>query len=206
MKLGVLGGTFDPVHRGHLMMAGEARRELDLGEVLMVPAGRPMSKTGHRITAARHRLAMLRLALRPAERPWLKLSTMEIERPGPSYTVDTVAALKASSGGDDIYFILGWDSLEQLPTWREPERLVGLCRLAAVPRPGQTRPDLAALERAIPGISGRIVFVERPCVDISASDIRERVGRGEPVGGLVPDGVADYIEKHRLYVKSGGKH
>jgi nicotinate-nucleotide adenylyltransferase len=206
VNLGVLGGTFDPVHRGHLMMAEEARRELDLAEVLMVPAGRPMSKTGHRVTAARHRLAMLRLALRPAARPWLKLSTVEIERPGPSYTVDTIAALKASNTGDDIYFILGWDSLEQIPTWREPDRLVSLCRLAAVPRPGQARPNLAALERAVPGISRRIVFVERPCVDISASDIRERVGRGEPIGELVPNGVAAYIEKHNLYVKSGGKH
>jgi nicotinate-nucleotide adenylyltransferase len=201
MRLGVLGGTFDPVHRGHLMMAGEARKALGLAEVLLVPAGRPMSKTGHQVTEAGRRLAMLRLAIKGEDQPWLKVSTMEIERPGPSYTVDTIAALKARhSGEDEIYFILGWDSLEQLPGWHEPERLVNLCRLAAVPRPGQPRPDFEKLEQAIPGISERVVLLEKPCVDISASAIREMVGRGEPIEHLVPGEVAAYIRDNELYL------
>ena len=205
MKLGVLGGTFDPVHRGHLMMAEEARKRLDLARVLLVPAGRPMSKPGRRVTAARHRLAMLRLAA--AGLPWLEVSAMEIERPGPSYTVDTIAALRTQYGpAGEIFFILGWDSLAQLPGWHEPARLVRLCRLVAVPRPGQVRPDLGALERAIPGVSERVVFLDRPCVDISASAIREAVGRGDPVEHLVPEKVAAYIREHKLYIRSGGKH
>jgi nicotinate-nucleotide adenylyltransferase len=203
MKLGVLGGTFDPVHSGHIMMAGEARERLKLDRVLMVPAGRPMSKMGQRVTAAWHRLAMLRLA--SEGRPWLEVSEMEIERPGPSYTVDTIAALGGQPGQDDaIFFILGWDSLAQLPTWHKPGHLINLCRLVAVPRPGQPRPDIKKLEEAIPGISERVLFLERPCVDISAAAIREAVGRGESVEGLVPEGVADYIRENELYTRSGG--
>jgi len=201
MRLGVLGGTFDPVHRGHLMMAEEARVTLGLARVLLVPAGRPMSKPGRRVTAARHRLAMVRLAADGL--PWLAVSAMEVERPGPSYTVDTITALRTQYGPDvEIFFILGWDSLVQLPAWHEPDRLVSLCRLVAVPRPGQVQPDVRELERAIPGISERVVFLDRPCVDISASAIREAVGRGEPVDHLVPETVAGYIREHRLYIKS----
>ena len=201
MKLGVLGGTFDPVHRGHLMMAEEARVRLGLARVLLIPAGRPMSKPGRRVTAARHRLAMVRLAADGL--PWLEVSAMEVERPGPSYTVDTISALRTQYGPDvEVFFILGWDSLVQLPAWHEPDRLVSLCRLVAVPRPGQIQPDVGELERAIPGISERVVFLDRPCVDISASAIREAVGRGEPVDHLVPETVAGYIREHRLYIKS----
>ena len=201
MRLGVLGGTFDPVHRGHLMMAEEARVTLGLARVLLVPAGRPMSKPGRRVTAARHRLAMVRLAADGL--PWLEVSAMEVERPGPSYTVDTISALRTQYGPDvEVFFILGWDSLVQLPAWHEPDRLVSLCRLVAVPRPGQVQPDVRELERAIPGISERVVFLDRPCVDISASAIREAVGRGEPVDHLVPETVAGYIREHRLYIKS----
>jgi nicotinate-nucleotide adenylyltransferase len=203
MKVGVLGGTFDPIHRGHLMMAAEALEELGLARVLLVPARWPMSKTGHRVTAARHRLAMVRLAA--AGRPRLEVSTMEMERPGPSYTADTIAELKSRQPGDELFFILGWDSLEQLPSWHEPARLVSLCRLAAVPRPDRHRPDLAALEKAVPGISARVVFLEWPCVDISASAIREAVGRGDPIDHLVAEKVAGYIKEHRLYVKAGGR-
>jgi nicotinate-nucleotide adenylyltransferase len=204
VKVGVLGGTFDPVHRGHVMMAEEARRALGLVEVLMIPAGRPMSKTGQCVTSAADRLAMVKLAA--AGRRWLKVNTMEIERPGPSYTVDTIAALQERYGpAGEIYFILGWDSLEQLPTWHEPARLVSLCHMVAVPRPGHPRPDMAALEKALPGISGRVVFLERPRVDINASAIREMVCKGEPIDRLVPDEVAAYIREHGLYQKSEGK-
>lgn len=198
MKIGILGGTFDPVHLGHIMMAEEARDALSLSEVLLVPAGQPMSKLNERITSAEHRLAMLRLAV--AGKRNLKVSAMEIERPGPSYTVDTITGLKSRySREDELYFILGWDSLEQLAGWREPARLVSLCYLAAVPRPGWHHPDLKALEAGIPGISERVVFLEKPLVDISASSIREMAARGENIDHLVPAPVAEYIKKHKLY-------
>jgi nicotinate-nucleotide adenylyltransferase len=197
MKIGVLGGTFDPVHLGHIKMAEEARDSLGLGEVIIVPAGQPMSKSTERITPAKHRIEMLRLAV--AGRPQLKVSSIEIERPGPSYTVDTIAALKKQYGiQDEIYFILGWDSLAQFADWREPERIIGMCYLAAVPRPGWPRPSLEDLEKDIPGISKKVVFIDKPRLNISASGIREMAARGESIDRLVPGPVADYIKKHKL--------
>jgi nicotinate-nucleotide adenylyltransferase len=198
MNIGVLGGTFDPVHRGHIMMADEAMKSLDLAGVLLVPAGQPMSKMKERLTPAEHRLQMLRLAV--AEKPYLKVSAMELERPGPSYTVDTITEMRRKYGkNNEIFFILGWDSLAQLPSWREPGRIISMCSLVAVPRPGFPRPDLKTLEKNIPGISKRVVFMEKPRIDISATDIREKVARGESIDKLVPAPVAEYIKNHKLY-------
>jgi nicotinate-nucleotide adenylyltransferase len=199
MKIGVLGGTFDPVHLGHIKMAEEVREALGLAEVIIVPAGQPMSKSTDRVTPAEQRIAMLRLAV--VGKPHLKVSYMEIERPGPSYTVDTIAALKKRYGGKaEIYFILGWDSLAQLAEWREPGRIIEMCFLVAVPRPGFTRPGLAALEKGIPGISKKVIFMEKPRLDISATVIREKVARHEAIDRFVPGLVAEYIQKHRLYL------
>jgi nicotinate-nucleotide adenylyltransferase len=204
MKLGVLGGTFDPVHRGHIRVAGEAKKALGLARVLLVPAGQPMSKVDRPITAAGHRLAMLRLAVKG--RPGLVVSTIDLERPGPTYTVDTLAALRQEYGANtEIYFILGWDSLAQLPDWHEPPRLIKLCRLAAVPRPGIPRPDMASLERQIPGLSDNVIFLKGPHVDVSATEIKEALARGKPVGRLVPGPVAEYIHKNGLYSHAGGQ-
>ncbi|MFH0914167.1 MAG: nicotinate-nucleotide adenylyltransferase [Chloroflexota bacterium] len=198
MKLGVLGGTFDPVHRGHLMVAEEARAELGLDEVLFVPAGDPWLKSDRTISPAGHRVAMLRLAI--AGKLYFKLSLLEIERPGPSYTVDTLAELRRGlKAGDEIYLIMGWGSLAELPRWHQPSRVIPLCRLAVAPRPGVLRPDLATLEKSIPGISEKVVFLRAPEMDISATDIRERVRKGLPIGHLVPEAVAKYIEEHGLY-------
>jgi nicotinate-nucleotide adenylyltransferase len=200
MKIGVLGGTFDPVHLGHIKMAEEARDSLGLAEVIIVPAGQPMSKSIGQITHPKSRIKMLRLAV--AGRPQLKVSSIEIERPGPSYTVDTLAALKKQYGSQaEIYFILGWDSLAQLADWREPERIIGMCYLVAVPRPGWSRPSLEALEKDIPGISKKVIFMDKPKLDISASAIREMAARGESIERLVPGPVAEYIKKHKLYTK-----
>ena len=161
MKIGVLGGTFDPVHKGHLVMAEEARASLNLVEILFVPAGQPQLRPAHPITPAEHRLQMLRLAI--ADRPSFKVSTIEIERPGPSYTVETIAELRVRYGNkDELFFILGWDSLAQLPEWREPSRLIEMCYLVAVPRPGCQRPSLEVLEASIPGITQRVIFLEKP--------------------------------------------
>lgn len=198
MKIGVLGGTFDPVHLGHIMIAEEARALLDLYEIILVPAGQPLLKPAHPITAAEHRFQMLRLAI--ADRPHFKVSAVEIERPGPSYTVDTIAELRGQlAGGDEVFFILGWDSLEQLPEWREPSRLIKMCCLVAVPRPGCNRPSLEALEASIPGISQRVVLLDKPQIDISASAIRKKAARGLSLSHLVPEPVGEYIRQHKLY-------
>jgi GTP-binding protein len=200
LKIGVLGGTFDPVHLGHIMMAEEAKKSLGLNEVLLVPAGQPLKKPNELITPAKHRLEMLKLAV--AGSPYLKVATIEIERKGPSYTVDTVADIrKKYGGGDEIYFILGWDSLAQLPDWHEPARLVSMCYLVAVPRPGWAKPSLKTLEGVLPGISKKVIFLDKPEIDISATAIRELAAKNESIDYLVPKSVAEYIKKNKLYIQ-----
>src|SRR4030042_5967552 len=135
MNIGVLGGTFDPVHSGHLVIAEEARLRFGLNKVLFVPAGQPWLKTNSKITAAAHRAEMRKRAI--ADNKNFKLSIVEVDRPGPSYSVDTVAALQQQSGaGAKIFFLIGWDSLAELPQWKEPARLIQLCKLVRVTRPG----------------------------------------------------------------------
>ncbi len=199
MNIGVLGGTFDPLHMGHLMVAEEARARLDLAEVLFMPAGQPWLKLNNAISPAQHRLEMVRLAI--ADKPYFKLSTMEIERSGPTYTVDTIAELQAQLGGAELFFILGWDNLNQLPQWREPSRLIKLCRLVAVPRVDFPTPDLASLEASLPGLSKSVILLDEPRIDINASEIRRRVAQGLSIHQLVPEPVERYIQEHRLYKK-----
>jgi nicotinate-nucleotide adenylyltransferase len=199
MNIGVLGGTFDPVHNGHLIVAEVVRKRLNLAEVIFVPAGQPWLKADKPITPAKHRLQMLRLSL--ADRPYFKISTLEIERAGPSYTIDTIIELRSKiNAGDELFFILGQDNLAQLPQWREPSRLIQLCYLVAVSRPGSPRPNLKTLEASLPGISQRVMLMDEPQVDISASEIRERVGWGLSICHLVPEPVNRYIKENRLYV------
>ena len=199
MNIGVLGGTFDPIHIGHLIIAEEVRTRQSLAEVLFVPAGQPWLKVDNAISPVEQRVQMVRLAI--ADKPHFKLSTMEIERVGPSYTVDTIAELEGQIGaGDKLVFILGWDNLIQLPQWREPSRLVKLCYLVAVPRVGCPVPDLNSLEAAIPGLSQSTILLDTPQVDISASEIRSRVARSLSINHLVPDSVERYIRQHKLYV------
>ena len=199
MNIGVLGGTFDPIHNGHIIVAEEVRARLNLAEVLFVPAGQPWLKEARPILAAEHRVQMVRLAI--AEGPYFKLSTIEIDRAGPSYTVDTITKLQAQLGaGDELFFILGWDNLAQLPQWREPSRLIKMCRLVAVPRPGYLLPDLHPLESTIPGLSRRLILLEEPEIDIDATEIRDRVAQGLPISHLVPGPVDDYIRQHKLYL------
>ena len=198
MNIGVLGGTFDPIHNGHLLMAEEVRARLNLTVVLFVPAGQPWLKVDSPISAAEHRVQMVCLAI--AGKPCFKLSTMEIERAGPTYTVDTIAELRAQLGeGDELFFIMGQDNLSELPQWREPPRLVEMCYLVAVPRPGSPSPDLKALEAIIPGLSQRVMLMDKPKVDISASVIRDCVGRVLSIDHLVPPPVSRYIRENGLY-------
>ena len=198
MNIGVLGGTFDPIHMGHIIVAEETKAQLNLAEVLFVPAGLPWLRGDSPMAAAEHRVNMVRLAI--GDKPCCKLSTIEIERGGPSYTVDTIAELKGQLGAEDeLFFILGWDSLAELPRWQEPSRLIAMCRLAAVPRVGCSAPDLDSLETSVPGLADRVILLDKPRVDISASGIRERVARGLSIDHLVPEPAAKYIREQGLY-------
>jgi nicotinate-nucleotide adenylyltransferase len=203
-SIGVLGGTYNPVHLGHLAVADEVMSCLGLDEVWLLPAGRPWMKEGEPVAAAEHRVCMLRLAIEG--KPAFRLSTLEIERPGPTYTVDTMARLRdILEKGDELYFILSWGTLAQLPQWREPGRLVETCRLVAVPRPGLSSPDLGSLDEIIPGLSRRVILLDKPLINISATEIRRRVALGMDIGQLVPAAVARYIKERGLYrLEEGG--
>jgi nicotinate-nucleotide adenylyltransferase len=203
MKIGVLGGTFDPVHRAHIAVAEAARDALGLDRVILVPAGQPMSKPKQPVTEAKHRINMLRLAIKGKR--GLEISDLEIKRPGPSYTIDTITELKkAYRNEDEIYFILGCDSLLQMPEWKEPSRLAAVCRLVTVPRPGFPAPDMKELEKKVPGISKSVIFLDKPNLDVSATDIRERIAEGQSIDDFIPKPVAEYIKKQKLYQKTEG--
>ena len=200
MNVGVLGGTFDPIHSGHMVVAEEARLKLKLNRVIFVPAGQPWLKTNRQITAAVHRVEMVKLTI--TGKANFQLSTVEVDRPGPSYSVDTVAVLRKRLGPEDvIFFLVGWDSLADLPEWHEPARLVKLCKVVAVTRPGLTRPDLKSLELSVPGITDSVVWLDIPPIDISSSDIRDKVARGLSIHRLVPIEVESYIKENKLYRK-----
>ena len=201
MKLGIMGGTFDPVHNGHLAIAAEVRSRLVLDRVLFIPTGQPWLKTGTSVTSPGHRLAMVKLAIEGNAA--YQISTMETDREGPTYTLDTLAHLwKRLGAGDSAYFIIGWDSLNSFPNWHEPARILQLCYLVAVPRPGYPRPDIDLLEQSVPGISERTVLLDEPLIDISATQIRQRVEKGETITGLVPESVERYIMENGLYTSA----
>ena len=199
-SIGLLGGTFDPIHQGHLAIAEDAYQQLNLKAVIFVPAGQPYFKALSDITTAEHRVTMLKLAI--ADKPYFKISLMEIERPGPSYTIDTIFRIKNGMRSDEeIYFIMGWDSLLTLHLWQEPERLISLCRLAVAPRPDYPNPDIKLIEKKLPGISQRTVILNNPLIDISSTEIRQRVCEGLPTEDMVPASVARYIRENGLYQK-----
>lgn len=198
MNIGILGGTFDPIHIGHLAAADEVMSQLGLAEVLFVPTGQPWLKADTKILPAEHRLKMLQLAI--TDKPRFRLSTIEIERKGPTYTVDTITELKKQFSTEaELFFIVGWDKLIELSEWHQPVRLIKMCRLVAVPRVGYPVPDLESMEAAIPGLSRRVILLDKPEIDVSASMIRERVRRGLSIDGLVPKAVARYITEKGLY-------
>lgn len=200
MRLGVFGGTFDPIHYGHLVAAEEVRYRLQLDKVLFVPAGVPPHKLDHDITPTRHRVAMLELAL--ASNPGFALSRVDIDRHGPCYTVDTLALLHQEYGpGAELFFLMGMDSLADILTWKEPERLIRLARIVVVGRPG-FQADVDELDKVLPGAAERISIVDTPLMEVSSSDIRRRVREGAPIRYQVPDAVEAYIRAHRLYLDS----
>lgn len=200
MNIGIMGGTFDPIHLGHLVIAEEARLRLELTRVLFVPAGQPWLKADRVISPAAQRVEMVRRAI--GGKPCFELSTVEVDRAGPSYAIDTMSILQQQLGADaSLFFLLGWDILAELPRWREPASLVRLCHLVAFPRLGSSLPDLETLELSVPGIAQSIVLLDMPPVDISSSGVRQRVARGLPIGHLVPNEVEEYISQNNLYVE-----
>ena len=196
LRLGVLGGTFDPPHYGHLALAEAARVQLRLDRVLFVPAGQPPHKPDRPITPAHHRVAMVEAAI--ADNPAFALSRVDLDRPGPHYTVEMLALLRREYPDAELFFLMGGDSLAEFPTWRDPAGIVRQARLAVMRRPGR-EPDLAMLERAIPHVRERLVWLDVPYLDIAASDLRRRVRERLPLRYLVPPSVEDYIREFRLY-------
>ena len=198
IRLGVLGGTFDPLHWAHLMMAEEARVRFDLNKVLFVPAGQPPHKTDYRVSDPEHRYAMTLLAT--AYNTAFEVSRMEIELEGPSYSVDTIRRLKEAYGPDTgIYFIMGADEALDILQWHEANSLPELARFVVASRPGF---DLAELKTRLPApFYAAIDFLPMAPIDISATEVRARVASGKSIRYLVPDSVEAYIRKHRLYVE-----
>jgi len=196
VRTGVLGGTFDPVHLGHLILAQEARERLGLEQVLFMPAGRPWMKD-RAITPAPHRLAMLQLALE--DNLAFVISRIETDRPGVSYTAETLADLSREMPGERLFFLLGWDALEDLPRWKDPESVLALAELVVFPRAGYPTPGLPDLERLLPGVGKRVHLLEGPIIQISSTEVRRRVREGLSIRYLVPRAVEKYILEKGLY-------
>ena len=196
-RIGVLGGTFDPVHLGHLILAETARDTLRLDIVYFVPAADPPHKHGQVIAPAADRLAMLEMAL--ADNPNFRISLIDLERPGPHYTADMVELMHGQmKSGDELWFLMGLDSVIDFPNWHEPERIRSVARLAAATRPGYEI-DWKPLEAALPGISHEVTLLPMPGVSIASNNLRRRVQHGGSIRYLVPECVRQYILEHGLY-------
>ncbi len=185
-----MGGTFDPVHHGHLVAASEVQALLNLDEVVFVPTGQPWQKDGTDVSPAEHRYLMTVIAT--ASNPRFTVSRVDIDRDGPTYTIDTLRDLREQRPDAELFFITGADALAQILTWKDVNELWSLAHFVGVTRPGHVLSD-----KGLP--TDKITLTEVPALAISSTDCRERVGRGEPVWYLVPDGVVQYIGKHRLY-------
>ncbi|MFF9483645.1 MULTISPECIES: nicotinate-nucleotide adenylyltransferase [unclassified Streptomyces] len=189
-RLGVMGGTFDPIHHGHLVAASEVAAQFRLDEVVFVPTGQPWQKSHRAVSAAEDRYLMTVIAT--AENPQFSVSRIDIDRGGPTYTTDTLRDLRALNPDSDLFFITGADALAQILTWRDSEELFSLAHFIGVTRPGHHLTDAGLPE-------GGVSLVEVPALAISSTDCRARVAEGAPVWYLVPDGVVRYIDKRELY-------
>ena len=191
-RLGVMGGTFDPIHHGHLVAASEVRSWFDLDEVVFVPTGEPWQKGERRVTHAEDRYLMTVIAT--ASNPRFSVSRVDIDRAGPTYTVDTLRDIRADRGDDwDLYFITGADALSKIVTWRDADDCFDLAHFVGCTRPGHEL-SLGTLP------PDRVTLVEVPALSISSTDCRDRVAAGEPIWYLVPDGVVQYVSKRNLYL------
>lgn len=195
-RVGLLGGTFDPIHVGHLIIAEATRDQLGLDYVEFIPASDPPHKPEQAVSPSHHRLAMVAAAI--AEIDNFVINPIELDRAGPSFTGDTLSLLRETRPADEFHFIVGGDSFRDLPDWREPRRIVELVRLAVISRPGATF-ELDALELTIPGLSGQITWIDAPMIDIASRSLRQAMGDGRSVRFQVPDAVIDYAATHHLY-------
>ncbi len=198
-SLGVFGGTFDPIHNAHLAIAEEARETLGLQSVVFVPASAPPHKSDRDVTPAEHRLAMVEAAI--AGNPRFGCTRAELDRPGLSYTVDTLEGYHGRGAAGLLWFILSADALAGFPTWKDPDRILDIARLAVMPRGGEPVIDERWVTAHFPGREDRIRFLPGPRLPISGSVIRRRVAAGRSIRYLVPDAVARYIAEHRLYLE-----
>src|SRR5258707_5034158 len=190
-RIGVMGGTFDPIHHGHLVAGSEVAHIFSLDEVVFVPTGQPWQKEGRAVSAAEDRYLMTVIAT--ASNPRFSVSRVDIDRPGPTYTIDTLRDLREANGPDtDLFFITGADALAKMLTWHDVERLFSLAHFIGCTRPGHRLTGAGLPE-------GKVSLVEIPALAISSSECRLRVASGDPVWYLVPDGVVQYIAKRRLY-------
>lgn len=194
-RLGVMGGTFDPIHHGHLVAASEVQAAFDLDEVVFVPTGRPWQKSSRDVAPAEHRYLMTVVAT--ASNPRFTVSRVDIDRTGPTYTIDTLRDLSAQRPGAQLFFITGADALAQILSWKDSDEIFGLAHFIGVTRPGHTLDDAG-----LP--ADRVSLMEVPAMAISSTDCRARVAKGEPVWYLVPDGVVQYIGKYGLYRQEAG--
>lgn len=198
MRVGVFGGTFDPIHLGHLLIAEEVRVKLKLEQVIFMPAGRPRLRTEEPLSPADDRLRMVELAV--AGNPHFKTCLSEIKRSGPTYTVDTLEELHQRLGaGACLFFIVGEDVLEQFHRWKDPERVLELCHLVVVTRPGRGDFDWPGWTARFSRSPGNTTRLSTPQIDISGSEIRRRAALGQSLRYLVPDAVAEYIQERGLY-------
>jgi nicotinate-nucleotide adenylyltransferase len=206
-RLGILGGTFDPPHYGHLLLADTARVQLRLDRVLFAPAGQPPHKPSDQPSPVVQRVALVQAALTDAAEPAFALSRVDLDRPGPHYTVDLLQILRKRHPGAETWFLIGTDSLDDLPSWRDPTRIIALTRLAVLQRPGY-QPDLDEVQaRLDPGdgsaapadLHQRVDWLIGPALAVSSSALRERARQGFPLRYLVPPSVEAYVRDHRLY-------
>ncbi|MBI4941467.1 MAG: nicotinate-nucleotide adenylyltransferase [Actinobacteria bacterium] len=194
-RLGVMGGTFDPIHHGHLVAASEVQSAFDLDEVVFVPTGQPWQKSSRDVAPAEHRYLMTVIAT--ASNPRFTVSRVDIDRTGPTYTIDTLRDLSAQRPGAELFFITGADALAQILSWKDSGEIFDLAHFIGVTRPGHTLDD-AGLPQ------DRVSLMEVPAMAISSTDCRVRIVKGEPVWYLVPDGVVQYIGKYGLYRQDPG--
>ena len=196
-RVGLLGGTFDPVHYGHLILAEEARRAISLDRVLFVPAGEPPHKLDEPHTAAAHRLRMLELAIE--DNSAFGISRVDLDRPGPHYSVDMLRLVRDELGpGAELFFLMGLDSLMNILTWHQPARLLEQCRLVVAGRPGYSF-DLSDLTSQLPHLEERLHFISMPLIEIAGVDLRQRIRDGRSIRYQVPEAVRHYIEEQQLY-------
>ncbi len=196
-SMGIFGGTFDPPHLGHLILAAEARAQLGLERLLWVLTPDPPHKQGQSITPLAMRLEMVRLAI--ANDAQFELSNVEMTRPGPQYALDTVSRLAAQNPGVKLVYLMGGDSLRDLPTWHRPADFVSACTLIGVMRRPGDAVELDGLEKSLPGVRAKVRFVEAPLIAIAAREIRARIAEGRPFRYFLPERVYEYIESHGLY-------